>query len=262
MEPVQTIGEVSQALDEINDEDNEQSTSVLADIYDKQRNGFFSRRLQSAAKLDSPKRPRPPGRAKLSGAISRASADRTEDNDESLLSHSISVPTNSPSEDRITVTNLPNNSPSSPVLQLPARPPPGTFKMKPTRTMASRLPVRSKPLASKTTSRPPVPKFAASSKSYEQEETLESELRRADESFGSDPVDEEREEHILSGIGSRSRKQGFLAHGGAGGHPVLMGPGYVEGLENAIESDDEIDESSQSQFLYHRNRSTSFSYRR
>ncbi|KAF8484370.1 hypothetical protein JB92DRAFT_3028972 [Gautieria morchelliformis] len=48
--------------------------------------------------------------------------------------------------------------------------------------------------------------------------------------------DEEQALHDLDsgtlvGVGRRSKRLGFLAHGGAGGQPVMMGVGYVEGAE-------------------------------
>jgi hypothetical protein len=39
------------------------------------------------------------------------------------------------------------------------------------------------------------------------------------------------DEAIFTGVGTRSKGHGFLAHGGAGGAPVFMGIGYVEGVE-------------------------------
>jgi len=36
---------------------------------------------------------------------------------------------------------------------------------------------------------------------------------------------------VFIGVGTMSRRRGFLAHGGAGGAPVFMGVGYVEGVE-------------------------------
>lgn len=41
---------------------------------------------------------------------------------------------------------------------------------------------------------------------------------------------------VFTGVGTKSKRRRFLAHGGAGGAPVFMGVGYVEG---AIEHDDE-----------------------
>lgn len=62
--------------------------------------------------------------------------------------------------------------------------------------------------------------------------TLDEELLLA-----ADGVDEEDlrdidfDANVLVGVGQRSQKKGFLAHGGAGGIPVFMGKGYVEGAE-------------------------------
>jgi len=44
------------------------------------------------------------------------------------------------------------------------------------------------------------------------------------------------EDPVLVGRGTRSQRKGFLAHGGAGGEPVFMGVGYVEG---AVDEDEE-----------------------
>lgn len=42
---------------------------------------------------------------------------------------------------------------------------------------------------------------------------------------------------ILTGVGTRSKNRGFLARGGAGGESVWMGVGYVQG----VEEDEEVD---------------------
>ncbi|KAF8802427.1 hypothetical protein BYT27DRAFT_7235351 [Phlegmacium glaucopus] len=53
------------------------------------------------------------------------------------------------------------------------------------------------------------------------------------------------DEAVFTGVGTRSKLHGFLAHGGAGGAPVFMGVGYVEGAEGddvyvtEAEADDE-----------------------
>lgn len=49
---------------------------------------------------------------------------------------------------------------------------------------------------------------------------------------------------VLMGFGTMSKQRGFLAHGGAGGTPVFMGLGYVEGAEDPADEaavDDEDD---------------------
>jgi hypothetical protein len=63
--------------------------------------------------------------------------------------------------------------------------------------------------------------------------TLDEELRQA---HAQSILHESGEEPDLDsgtfvGVGTRSKKKGFLAHGGAGGVPVFMGDGYVDGVE-------------------------------
>lgn len=43
----------------------------------------------------------------------------------------------------------------------------------------------------------------------------------------------------LVGVGTRSKKHGFLAHGGSGGVPVFMGEGYVDGAQDSDEEQEE-----------------------
>ncbi|KAF9452335.1 hypothetical protein P691DRAFT_233327 [Macrolepiota fuliginosa MF-IS2] len=50
--------------------------------------------------------------------------------------------------------------------------------------------------------------------------------------------DDELDVDVYVGTGMRSRDRSFLAHGGAGGPPVLMGVGYVEGAEDREGSPD------------------------
>ncbi|EGN99045.1 hypothetical protein SERLA73DRAFT_181827 [Serpula lacrymans var. lacrymans S7.3] len=65
--------------------------------------------------------------------------------------------------------------------------------------------------------------------------TLEEELCDAySRSMEGDDVDDD----VLVGVGTRSKREGFLAHGGAGGPPVFMGVGYVRGAENASEEEE------------------------
>lgn len=42
---------------------------------------------------------------------------------------------------------------------------------------------------------------------------------------------------VFMGVGTMSKRRGFLAHGGAGGAPVFMGVGYVEGAEEDKDDD-------------------------
>ncbi|KAH7927970.1 hypothetical protein BV22DRAFT_243402 [Leucogyrophana mollusca] len=61
--------------------------------------------------------------------------------------------------------------------------------------------------------------------------TLDEELRDAHARSSDNDLDS----GVLVGVGSRSKRKGFLAHGGAGGAPVFMGVGYVEGAEEEDE---------------------------
>ena len=51
-------------------------------------------------------------------------------------------------------------------------------------------------------------------------------------------MDEENERNTLVGLGTKSKRRGFLAHGGGGGVAVFMGPGYVEGAVESAEEDE------------------------
>ncbi|KAH7912324.1 hypothetical protein BJ138DRAFT_1171990 [Hygrophoropsis aurantiaca] len=61
--------------------------------------------------------------------------------------------------------------------------------------------------------------------------TLDEELRDARARSSDDGLDS----GVLVGVGTRSKRKGFLAHGGAGGSPVFMGVGYVQGAEESEE---------------------------
>jgi hypothetical protein len=55
--------------------------------------------------------------------------------------------------------------------------------------------------------------------------TLDEELRDAGEE-----LDVDLDSGVLVGVGTKDKGDGFLAHGGAGGIPVFMGVGYVQGV--------------------------------
>lgn len=59
-------------------------------------------------------------------------------------------------------------------------------------------------------------------------QTLDQELRDAEERSAAQE-DGDFEDIVYIGVGTKSKRQGFLAHGGAGGASVFMGVGYVEG---------------------------------
>jgi hypothetical protein len=56
-------------------------------------------------------------------------------------------------------------------------------------------------------------------------------LRRQSSYSDEERALQELDSGTLVGVGRRSKRLGFLAHGGAGGQPVMMGVGYVEGAE-------------------------------
>ncbi|KAF8958338.1 hypothetical protein BDZ97DRAFT_2061741 [Flammula alnicola] len=72
--------------------------------------------------------------------------------------------------------------------------------------------------------------------------TVDEELRNAVPFLQEDSIEEDLESGVPVGVGMRSKRRGFLAHGGAGGTPVFMGVGYVEGAEE--DEDEQIGHAS------------------
>lgn len=67
--------------------------------------------------------------------------------------------------------------------------------------------------------------------------TLGEELWIAQQSDEVEAEDEDpTEDDLYVGTGRRSKKRGFLAHGGGGGKPIFMGLGNVEGIEEHEQS--------------------------
>ncbi|KAJ6448879.1 hypothetical protein C8R45DRAFT_1045491 [Mycena sanguinolenta] len=54
-------------------------------------------------------------------------------------------------------------------------------------------------------------------------------------------LDADLENGMFVGVGTRPKNRGFLAHGGAGGEPIFMGVGYVEGVEDEPDGDQDPD---------------------
>jgi len=69
-------------------------------------------------------------------------------------------------------------------------------------------------------------------------QTLDEEIRIAEE-------DGRMDSGILVAVGSRSKKKGFLAGGGAAGPPIFMGIGYVDGAEESDHEDNDRNSESE-----------------
>jgi hypothetical protein len=80
----------------------------------------------------------------------------------------------------------------------------------------------------------PSPSSSSSSRARRRSTSQVSRRRTLDEELRDIPFnhyEELEDDAIFTGVGTRSKGHGFLAHGGAGGAPVFMGIGYVEGAE-------------------------------
>ncbi|EIW84193.1 hypothetical protein CONPUDRAFT_135721 [Coniophora puteana RWD-64-598 SS2] len=78
-------------------------------------------------------------------------------------------------------------------------------------------------------------------KTVRKQRTLDEEMRQSHQTAlraeaGAEADDEDMESGTLVGIGTRNKRRGFLAHGGAGGAPVFMGVGYVRDVEESDEA--------------------------
>lgn len=121
--------------------------------------------------------------------------------------------------------------PSSPMLlDSPRRPRPPASK-------------KSKTSATRRGGEDPVPQLSYSLKATSSNQTVSRKQARAPRMVSSSPTldqelqraleaEIELETDTYSGVGTRSMEEGFLAHGGAGGIPVLIGPGNLAGLED------------------------------
>ena len=188
---------------------------------------FASRPPSSPLPFDSPKRPRPPPRVKARSIQSTAESLADDEDDPLVLSAPVSVRNHLLHD----VDPFTSGPPAKPDLlpQEPRIPRVISSTRPPAPSNERRLPMR--------------PPFRPSLEVdiSQQQNTLEAELLRADSSYSSydqefldDVYDDaaELENGTLTTVGSRLRKDGFIAHGGAGGIPIVMGPGNVDGLED------------------------------
>lgn len=95
----------------------------------------------------------------------------------------------------------------------------------------SRIPVPSSRLQHKKSSSSELNKSLSSKKRMSLGEELWI-AQQSDELSGEEEEEEDLHHGLYVGTGTRSKKEGFLAHGGAGGIPVFMGAGYVDGTED------------------------------
>lgn len=214
-----------------------------------QMNDSFTRRQPVSRKLDSPRRPRAPARARMVKEVSQHEEGDDEDVDPISLSFASAEP--SPyvqvEEQEKQVQDVRQAyAPESPPLRLPLRPPPGMFKPAIEKAVRpTRLPVHKglQKSRSKSTVRGSSNNASFGTASLRRRDSLDSELRRAEATYDAEILDDD-EPDTFSGLGTRSRKHGFIAFGGAGGPTAVMGEGSVEGLENMDDSssDEEIPE--------------------
>lgn len=69
---------------------------------------------------------------------------------------------------------------------------------------------------------------------------MDEELRNASSEQEMDEMS--LDDGVLMGYGTMSKQRGFLAHGGAGGAPVFMGVGYVQGVEDPADVEVAVDD--------------------
>lgn len=195
---------------------------------------FFEKRVPSSRTLlKTPRKPRPPGRrsVSLTHAVEPQERSSDEDSDDEPLLLNFS-PYNKIATARINDNSRILRQPSPlPALDLGS-------SGRPTKDISSTTARTGAPLdgnrASARRSR------AKPTLSRERRpDTLSDELSRAFQTGrrGEDIADDDFDSGVLVGVGTRSKKRGFLARGGAGGAPVFMGVGYVDGAEEEGEEE-------------------------
>jgi hypothetical protein len=187
---------------------------------------FSKRPPTSPMLLDTPRKPRPPARplgraTPRSTARSKSKSGRdggSEEEKDDPLALSFSSP------DVVALSSLQSKEPTTAA----AAPAAGGGKKK-----KRRSPSRETHLESRDPVHDSASARSGSTNPARRRPTLDEELRQAHAQSllhenGEEP---DLDSGTLVGVGTRSKKKGFLAHGGAGGVPVFMGDGYVDGVE-------------------------------
>lgn len=183
----------------------------------RQSDPFAKRAPTSPMPLDTPRKPRPPARSLgRSTPKPKTRRDNCSEDDDDPLSLSFSSPD-------VVPISAPRATGRS---RLPAK----TRRVSPGRERDAR--------AASVSAR------SRSNHSDRRRLTLDDELRdaRARSLLREDEEDPDLDSGTLVGVGTRGKERGFLAHGGAGGLPVFMGKGYVEGVEESDNEDGDDDD--------------------
>ncbi|KAF4613638.1 hypothetical protein D9613_007665 [Agrocybe pediades] len=195
------------------------------------RQNIFDKRLPSSPlPASSPRRPPPPRNSRASVPTSthfpphRQGEDKSDDEDPLSLSFtSSSHPYRPYSNDAALKSTLPDTEehlpPSSPISSSASR--------------------RKAKLKASTSKKQKTGTRITTAKAGRRQ-TLDQEIREAVAFSQSAEDDDGLGGDVYVGVGTRSKNGGFLAHGGAGGIPVFMGAGYVDGV-NIQEEDSEED---------------------
>ena len=181
----------------------------------------------------SPRKPRPPARATSRKSIPAYEAPHPRDEGE--LPRMTSSAVAGPSKPANTVTA--------------ARPRSQTGSSRRQESSPARSVSRESERPSKNSSRPPQRRT--------RRPTLDEELRHAGEE-----LDADLDSGVLVGVGTRDKRGGFLAHGGAGGIPVFMGVGYVQGAMDGAEEEHDRSEEEDDDDYYEQPRRRRISTRR
>ncbi|OCH90324.1 hypothetical protein OBBRIDRAFT_887768 [Obba rivulosa] len=205
---------------------------------EKRHEGAFAcRKPTSPMPTDTPRKPLPPARARRVKEVPAASDSRREQSEEQAAQNMRRPPRKSLARH----TEAPGSESDDPLVSyspLPLTQPPPKHSDR--TKSASQKPRTSKGAERKEDSQHMAEADGAStSNAVRRRRTLDEELQRAGDALWVEPdsgaVNGEAhavlESGQLVGVGTKSKRKGFLAGGGASGIPVFMGAGYVRGAE-------------------------------